>query len=215
MSNTSKQIISIKELSDWSKWLEVLEYSQYTYCRIENYLELHSKGEKLIKGSIDWSKIAETVEAGYEDMIQGSEIYLRLVEAHFKTTIKTGAQLWELTIDKDQNPKDKEGIEYSRFLVDSSNIFRYEVYLYYLLSVTKDYKELTKIKPSAFNLKENKDKNTGGRFENTKEGFICRTIAYKYNLGEIEPGRPPLRDIANLIKAPYSVVLEAYKVLKF
>ena len=215
MSNTDKQIISIKELSDFNKWLEVLEYSDTTYCNTKNYLELHSKGEKLIKGSIDWSKIAETVEAGFRDEIQGSEIYLRLVEAHFKTTIKTGAQLWELTIDKDQNPKDKEGIEYSQFLVDSSNIFRYEVYLYYLLSVTKDYKELTKIKPSDFNLKENKDKNTGGRFENTKEGFIIKTIAYKYNLEEIELGRPPLRDIANLIKAPYSVVLEAYKLLKF
>lgn len=215
MSNTGKQIISIKELSDWSKWLEVLEYSDTTYCNTKNYLELHSKGEKLIKGLIDWSKIAETVEAGFSDEIQGSEIYLRLVEAHFKTTIKTGAQLWELTIDKEQNPKDKEGIEYSQYLVDSSNIFRYEVYLYYLLSVTKDYKELTKIKPSDFNLKENKDKNTGGRFENTKEGYILKTIAYKYNLGEIELGRPPLRDIANLIKAPYSVVLEAYKGLKF
>lgn len=215
MSKQDKQIISIKELSDFNKWLEVLEYSQDTYCIIENYLELYKAGEKLIKGSIDWSKIAETVEAGFKDEIQGSEIYLRLVEAHFNTTIKTGAQLWELTIDKDQNPKDKEGIDYSQFLVDSSNIFRYEVYLYYLLSVTKDYKELTKIKLSDFNLKETEGKNTGGRFENTQEGFILKTIAYKYNLGEVELGRPPLRDIANLIKAPYSVVLEAYKLLKF
>ena len=215
MSNTDKQIISIRELSDFNKWLEVLEYSQYTYCSPKDYLELYKAGEKLIKGSIDWGKITETVEAGYKDEIQGSEIYLRLVEAHFKTTIKTGAQLWELTIDKDQDPKDKEGIEYSQFLVDSSNIFRYKVYLYYLLSVTKSYKELTKIKLSDFNLKENKDKNTGGRFENTQEGFILKTIAFKYNLGEIELGRPPLRDIANLIKAPYSVVLEAYKGLKF
>jgi len=216
MSNTDKQIISIKELSDFNKWLEVLEYSDITYCFTKNYLDLYKTGEKLIKSPIiDWSKINKTVGAGFKDEIQGSEIYLRLVEAHFKTTIKTGAQLRELTIDKDQNPKDNEEIEYSQFLVDSSNIFKYEVYLYYLLSVTKDYKELTKIKLSDFNIKENKDKNTGGRFENTQEGFILKSIAFKYNLGEMELRRPPLRDIANLIKAPYSVVLEAYKLLKF
>ena len=69
------------------------------------------------------------VEAGYKEEIQGSEKLIRLVETHFNTTIKNGAQLWKL---QKGSPKDKEEIEYSQFIVDSSNIFRYEVYLYYL-----------------------------------------------------------------------------------
>jgi hypothetical protein len=234
MSNTDKQIISIKELSGFNKWLEVLEYSNTTYCNTKEYLELYKAGEKLIKGSIDWSKIFDVLveKIHFEDWNTLAEVFIRLIESQYKTPIKTGTQITKLTgLTPDNLHNDFIGDVQRLFpnkdynntppefsleaLLNLCNVFRYEVYLYYLLSVTKDYKELTKIKLSDFNIKENKDKNTGGRFENTQEGFILKSIAFKYNLGEIELGRPPLRDIANLIKAPYSVVLEAYKGLKF
>jgi len=216
MSKQDKQIIGIKDLSDLNKWLEVLGYSEHIYFNsIEKYLKRYREAEGLLNNPIDWGKIAEIVEAGYTDEIVGSEMYLRLVEKHLKTQIKDGSTLWELTIDESQSPTDEEGIGYSNHLVDSANLFRYEVYLYYLLSVTKNYSDLLKIDPSEFNLPEEWVTNRKETTPLNKEQMILKTLFFKYDLDTstgIELGRAPLREIANHCKAPYSVILEAQKV---
>jgi len=195
-----------------------LSYSEGTYLvnvikEATGYLNLFQKAEELTKGAPDWVKIFNTLVESiyYEEWNKIAEIFIRLVEGHHKTKVKNGKHLEELTGTKeDQYHKD--------FLVDFdtglnglvilAKYFRYEVYLYYLISVTKSYKELTEVNPSDFDLPKkwtlHKDKTT-----RTRETMILDTLGYKFNLWEGEMGRPPLRDVAKHIKAPYSIILEA------
>jgi len=233
MSNTDKQIITIEELQDFNKWVEVLEYSDATFLNFERYIDNYKRGEKLIKEPIPWIKVFDTLVEGiyFEEWETTAEAYIRLVEAHYKTIVKDGKQLQELTKttpeqynpdlagdiqeifpNKDYNTTDP-GFVFDALLM-LSNHLRYEVYLYYILSETKDYKTLTEIKPQQFNLPNKWKTLWDNKKQKSKEELILKTIAYKYNLGEVDWGSPPLRDVANHIKAPYSIVLEAYNSLK-
>jgi len=219
MSNSDEQIIKVEELSDFNKWLEVLSYSEGTYMMMRTkeargYMDLYQKAEELTKGALGWIKIFEMLGEGlyYEDWDKQAEIFVRFVEAHYKTQVKDGKHLEGLTGTK-QNQYHKDFLADFETgldgLVLSAKNFRYEIYLYYLLSVTKSYKELTKINPSGFDLPKkwilyrNKDKTR------TKKTMILNTLGYKFNLWEVELMSPPLRDVAKFIEAPYSVILEA------
>jgi hypothetical protein len=215
MSNKGSNFIKVNELSDFDKWSKVISYDSYTYLNPEKYLERYNKGEALLKAPINWDKVAEAVEAGYRDEKQGSEIYLRLAEAHFKKKITTGAELWELTKGKSQNTKDKEEIEYNQLIIDLSNILRYEVYLYYLLNTGAKYNDLLKVEPSEFNLPLDWSTILGYTKEKAnKETSILRTICYTYLIDE--PGGlmllPSLRKISKDTEAPYSVVMDSYNL---
>lgn len=214
MSNKGSNFIAVKDLSDFDKWREVISYDNYTYLNPEKYLELYNKGEALLKAPINWDKVAETVEPGYTDEKVGSEIYLRLAEAYFKKRITTGAELWELTRGKDQKVNDKEGIEYNQLIVDLSNILRYEVYLYYLLNAGAKYSDLLKVEPFEFNLPEDWSKIVGVRDKENKETAILWAIFFAYSIGDTTGlmVAPSLRSIAKQIEAPYSVVMDSYKL---
>jgi hypothetical protein len=99
MSNTDKQLIKVEELQDFNKWIEVLRYSDSTYLGVEKYLDKYNKAKKLLKEPIDWLKIFDTLVEGvfFEDWDEVAERYIRFVEAHYKTPVKDGKHLQELT----------------------------------------------------------------------------------------------------------------------
>lgn len=221
-NNMSKQVIGIKELSDLNKWLEVLKYSEFTnITSLELYLNTYRKGEGMAKETPgDWLNIFDTLVEGiyFEDWNIFAEVFIRLIETHYKTSVTNGKDLEALTKTKPEqyNEDLKVDIEGElEGLVKLSNHFRYQVYLYYLLSVTKNYSDLLKIEPSEFNLPEEWLTNWKETTPLNKEQMILKTLFFKYDLDTstgIELGRAPLRDIANHCKAPYSVILKAQKV---
>lgn len=210
MSKEISKVIKVKQLSNFEKWLEVVNINNVTYLSSKKYNELYKKGEALLKEPIDWSNIAEVVEACFIDEVVGSEVYLRLVETYFKQPITTGAELWRLTIDKNQDIKDKKGIEYSQFLVTSANKLRYKTYLYYLLTTGAKYKDILLIEPKDFNLPE----QWSGILATNKEEVILWAIGFTYLINETGGLMmlPSLRAVANEIEAPYSVLMKCYKI---
>jgi len=218
----SKQLITTGEiLSDFNQWLEVASYS--VYVDEEKAQELYKEAQELTKGSPDWVRLLERLTElstwDYWDL--ATETFLRFVEAHFKTRVKDGDHLEELTGKTEQDYKTPKGMSpYIKngldSLVTTAQDLRYKTYLAYVLAETQSYKEIAQIKPSSFNLPDkwlSKFRETWEDPE-TKETTLWAVIGEAYRLWEFTGlYRPSLREVAQHIGAPYSVILGAYRDL--
>jgi len=168
----------------------------------------------------------------YQDEYFQQEIFVRLVEEKEGTVVKSAKQLQELTgitevygewdeekqeliPYKDKEPTTKEAQEEADRQIKETftqgMVYRYTKALEDILKGGGVYSELLKVKPSYFNLPE----TWSGHLATDKHSSILWAIVDVFSLMESNSSvRPDLRSIAQEIEAPYSVIMDAYKLVR-
>lgn len=152
--------------------------------------------------SKDWSKVIST--AVYSDVDESQEAFIDYVEEVYKTKVKDAKHLQKLTGLKAET---LEGLEE---VVLNSRLSKYFRALETALEGGATYPELLKIKPKEYGLPEKWNKVLG----TDQYSSILWALSFSYLINY--PGSlmilPSLRAIAEEIKAPYSVLMDAYKL---
>jgi hypothetical protein len=131
---------------------------------------------------------------------------------------------------KDEDPEEGLGMspgDYQKILA-SEDCYRMAIESRYAIALDKKlrdggkYKDLLAIDPKTFGLSEkwNYPYNLGAINarekkwavkEGSKQDMILKAIFFQFRLGEAPYMRPPLRDVADAIDAPYGEILKASK----
>ena len=179
--------------------------------------QFYDRDLKGIKEAYSKSKSWEDViTSGYfnSDENPSMEAFIDFVEDVFKTKIKDAQQLDKLTglttlLPKEPNiEKGKEPtLEY---ILTSSRYSKYFRALETALQEGATYPELLKIKPKEYGLPEKWNKVLGS----DQYSSILWALSFEFLINE--PASlmflPDLRSIAEEIKAPYSVLMDCYKL---
>ena len=163
--------------------------------------------------SKDWNKVIST--ALYSDVDEAQEAFIDYVEEVYKTKVKDAKHLQKLTGLKEDSLKEEPNIkagEETTFeqIITASRYSKYFRALETALEGGATYPELLKIKPKEYGLPEKWNKVLGS----DQYSSILWALSFSYLIGE--PASlmmlPSLRTIAEEIKAPYSVLMDAYKL---
>ncbi len=194
---------------------------------------LYKKNYDRLKALGDEGETWEGLFSGLYDEDYLSEIFVRLVEEQEGVKITSAKQLQELTgiteiygywdEEKgkqvpygDKKPTKKEAQEEANEQIGDAFIgamsYRYSKALEGTLRAGGKYKDLLQIKPKEFNL----PKTWSGSFTKDQYTTIVSVICLEFLLNE--PGgamiHPSPRYIADELEAPYSVIMDAYKLFK-
>lgn len=175
--------------------------SNKTEIRDRHYLKYLKKIRKTYEESKDWNKVIST--AVYSDVDQSLEAFIDYVEEVYKTKVKDAKHLNKLIGGGD--------IEVLEAVIISSRHSKYFRALETALQEGATYPELLKIKPKEFGLPEKWNKALGPGSD--QYSTILWALSSSYLIGS--PSLmllPSLRAIAEEIKAPYSVLMDAYKL---
>ena len=166
------------------------------------YLNYKKQIAETYQESKDWDKVIST--AVYSDVIASMEAFVDYVEETYQTKVKDGKHLQKLTGIKEET---LEGLEET--LINS----RYSKYFRALRKALQEgakYKDLLQIKPQDFGL----PKTWSGCDGSDQYSSILWAINYEFlieNVGLLFY-YPGLRSIAEEIEAPYSVLMDCYKL---
>ena len=180
--------------------------SSKTEIKDSHYLSLYIKHLKEIREvyeeSKDWDKVIST--AVYSDVNEAQEAFIDYVEETYQTKVKDGKHLQKLTGIKAET---LEGLEET---VLNSRYSKYFRALETALQEGATYPELLKIKPKEYGLPEKWNKVLGSDQYST----ILWALSFEFLINE--PASlillPDLRSIAQEIQAPYSVLMDCYKL---
>lgn len=168
-----------------------------------NYLEEHFNTE--IKSQKQLLELAKITRSSYEEYVKG-----------FKEDKDSDE---EELMSKEDFTKANEAIDCCYYMALSS---RYSLKLEKILSDGGKYKDLLAVNYKAFGFPDEweypydvgseTDKIKKWSRDTSQEGFIRKAIYFHFHLGETVIKRVPLREVANLIEAPYGEVLKASRV---
>jgi len=175
------------------------------------YLKDFKELKEIYNSSKSWEEVIKS-DVFYLNNDQGAEAFIDLVEEIFNTEVKTAKKLKELT--KINNPIEIEEEKISlETIIENSSYSKYFRSLLYTLQEGGTYNDLLKLDPKEFNLPEDVWKKS---FAKNQEDAILYAIALSFHVNE--PGSlfiiPSLKYIAKEIKAPYSVLMNAYNLFK-
>ncbi len=180
-------------------------------------MKLESSGEATLRDYLNYKKqIAETYQESkdwgvvfstsvYSDVIASMEAFVDYVEETYKTKVKDGKHLQKLTGIK--GIKEVEGLE--EMLINA----RYNKYFRALRKALQEgakYKDLLQIKPQDFGL----PKTWSGCDGSDQYSSILWAINFEFLIESVGLlfYYPSLRSIAEEIEAPYSVLMDCYKL---
>jgi hypothetical protein len=166
------------------------------------YTKLYQRFQALVMDGKTWEEVLEEVAIDDNDE---SEIYVRLVEEHTGRSITSPRDLLEATKLDKSNKERQEELEELYYQAVTN---RYEAFLEALLKGEGTYNDLLLVKPRQFGLPDTWTVR-GREYNQTK--VIYYAIAYVFNMSESFFIRPTLRDIAQEIQAPYSVIMDVYE----
>lgn len=179
--------------------------SSKTNIKDSHYLRHLEEIKEAYKKSKDWDNVLNTVV--YIDVDVAQEAFIDYVEEVYKTKVKDAKHLIKLTGCKEFEDTEKVKLQ------DTINSARYSKYFRDLETALErgaTYPEILKIKPKEYGLPESWS-NTLSKDQYTT---ILWAISFSYLINE--PAGlsllPDLRSIAEEIKAPYSVVMDSYKL---
>jgi len=192
---------------------------------------LYKKSYERLKALGDESKsYVDLYTEIYEDETYLNEIFVRLVEETEGVAITSTKQLQELTgiteiygywdEEKretvpygDKKPTKKEAQETALNQVGDTFIkamsYRYSKALKDILEAGGKYSDLLQVKPSYFNLPE----TWRGCLASDRDSSILWAIEETFLIGEGNTVKPELKAIAREIEAPYSILMEAHRVV--
>lgn len=177
-------------------------------------MKLESSGEETLKDYLNYKKqIAETYQESkdwgvvfstsvYSDVVPSMEAFVDYVEETYQTKVKDGKHLQKLT-------GIKEVEELEETLINS----RYSKYFRALRKALQEgakYKDLLQIKPKDFGL----PKTWSGCDGYDQYSTILWAINFEFLIESVGLlfYYPDLRSIAEEIEAPYSVLMDCYKL---
>ena len=178
---------------------EIVEEILIDYLR---YLNYKKQIAETYQESKDWGVVFST--SVYSDVKEAQEAFIDYVEETYQTKVKDGKHLQKLTGIKAET---LEGLEET---VIKSRYIKYFRALETALEEGATYPELLKIKPKEYGLPEKWNNVLGSDQYRT----ILWVLSFKFLINE--PGSlmllPDLRSIAQEIQAPYSVLMDCYKL---
>jgi hypothetical protein len=203
--------------------VEIVEKILRDYIR---YLDYKKEIIETYQESKDWGVVFST--SVYSDVIEAQESFIDYVEETYQTKVKDGKHLQKLTgithldswdskankyITPDTEGEAKENA--IRELEETVINARHSKYFRALEKAIQEgakYKDLLQIKPQDYGLpKDFKRKNIVG---SDQYNSILWALSFEFLINE--PGSlmllPDLRSIAQEIQAPYSVVMDCYKL---
>ena len=167
-----------------------------------HYIKHLREIRKTYEESKDWDKVIST--AVYSDVKEAQEAFIDYVEETYQTKVKDGKHLQKLTGITEET---LEGLEET---VLNSRYSKYFRALETALQEGATYPELLKIKPKEYGLPEKWNKVLGS----DQYSSILWALSFEFLINE--PASlillPDLRSIAQEIQAPYSVLMDCYKL---
>jgi len=173
-----------------------------TEIKDRHYIKHLKEIRETYEESKDWDKVIST--AVYSDVDEAQEAFIDYVEEVYKTKVKDGKHLQKLTGIKEET---LEGLEET---VINSRYSKYFRALEKALQEGAKYKDLLQIKPQGFGL----PKTWSGCLGSDQYSSILWAISFEFLINEPDSLMllPDLRSIAQEIEAPYSVLMDAYKL---
>ncbi len=167
-----------------------------------NYLGFKKQIIETYQESKSWDKVITT--AVYSDVEEAQEAFIDYVEETYQTKVKDGKHLQELTGITEET---LEGLEETLI---SSRYSKYFRSLERTLQEGGKYKDLLQIDPQDFGLPE----SWSGHLGSDQYSSILWALSFEFLIDE--PGGlmmlPDLRSIAQEVEAPYSVLMDCYKL---
>ncbi len=189
-----------------------------------NYLGFEKQIIETYQESKDWGYVYST--SVYSDVYEAQEAFIDYIEETYQTKVKDGKHLQKLTgithldswdskagkyITPDTEEEAKENA--IRELEDTLINSRYNKYFRSLERTLQEggkYKDLLQIDPQDFGLPE----SWSGHLGSDQYSSILWALSFEFLINE--PGRlmmlPDLRSIAQEVEAPYSVLMDCYKL---
>lgn len=172
----------------------------------EFYIKRLEEVKTAYQESKSWDKVFR--ECYFEESVT-QEAFIDYVEEFYKTKFKDAKQLKEVTGISTTGEILKR-LDKALLTAKSE---KYERAIKTAIENGAKYKELLNIDPKEFSLPE-----TWGSFYSrpaNKENTILKCIAYEFLLMETIVIHPSLRDIAEELGAPYSVIIEAKNMVDY
>ena len=190
------------------------------------YLNYKKQIAETYQESKDWGDVYST--SVYSDVTEAQEAFIDYIEETHQTKVKdvkhlieltgiTHLQSWDSSTRKYFDPETEEEAKENaiRELEETVINSRYSKYFRALEKALQEgakYKDLLQIKPQDFGLPKNFKRNS--RVGSDQYNTILWALSFSYLINE--PASlmllPSLRSIAEEIKAPYSVLMDAYKL---
>jgi len=181
--------------------------SSKTEIKDSYYLEHLEEIKEAYKESKDWNKVIST--AVYLDVDVAQEAFIDYVEEVYKTKVKDAKQLQKLTGCTEYKDTEKVNLQ---DIITSARYSKYFRALEKALQEGTKYKDLLQIKPQDFGL----PKTWSGCLGSDQYSSILWALSFEFLIDE--PAGlmllPSPRVIAKEIKAPYSVIMDAYNITR-
>jgi len=207
-----------KEIFKLKQGGEILEGILRDYLR---YIKYKKEIAETYQESKDWLKVFNTCV--YLDVNEAQESFIDYVEEAYQTKIKdvkhlqkltgiTHIDTWDkktgeyITPDSEEEAKKNAIRELEETLINS----KYSKYYRALEKAIREgakYKDLLKIDPKDYGLPEDWGKD--------KYSSILEAINSLFFLGESLMASPGLRAVATELEAPYSVIMDSYKLYSY
>lgn len=212
------------KVSNLRRGVEIVEEILRDYLR---YLNYKKQIAETYQESKDWGVVFST--SVYSDVEEAQESFIDYVEETYQTKVKDGKHLqkltgithldsWDnkahkyITPDTEEEAKENAIRELEETVINS----RYSKYFRALEKALQEgakYKDLLQIKPQDFGLP--KDFKRKDRVGSDQYNSILWAISFEFMINE--PASlmllPDLRSIAQEIEAPYSVLMDSYKLI--
>lgn len=170
------------------------------------YINYKKQIAETYQESKSWDKVITT--AVYSDVKESQESFIDYVEEKYQTKIKDAKHLQKLTGITEET---LEGLEETLI---SSKYNKYFRALAIALQEGAKYKDLLQIKPQNFGL----PKTWSGCLGKDQYSSILWALSFEFLIDEYESDNlmslPSLRNVAEEINAPYSVLMDCYKIFK-
>jgi len=198
--------------------------SSKTEIKDSHYIEHLKEIREVYEESKDWGDVYST--SVYSNVYEAQEAFIDYVEEVYKTKVKDAKHLqkltgithldsWDskagkyITPDTEEEAKENAIRELEETLINS----RYSKYFRALERALQEgakYKDLLQIKPQDYGL----PKTWSGCLGSDQYSSILWALSFEFLINE--PGSlmllPDLRTIAQEIQAPYSVLMDCYKL---
>lgn len=197
---TASGVIKHEDLITDKKLFNELTHLEHEYLQ---YLRYKQNIKEAYQETKDWDKVISS-GAFFSDTTEGNDSFIDYVEELYQVKVKDAKHLQKLTGVKEN------GLEELEDILFKANYTKFYRALEIAVEDGAKYKDLLEIKPQAYGLPETWEDQLS-RDQYTAILWVI-SLAFLMN----EPGglmmAPSLRAVAREMEAPYSVIMDAYKL---
>lgn len=197
---TASGVIKHEDLIKDKKLFDNLTSLEHEYLQ---YLSYKEAIKKVYQETKDWDKVISS-GAFFSDTTEGNDSFIDYVEELYQVKVKDAKHLQKLTGAKEN------GLEELGDILFKANYTKFYRALEIAVEEGAKYKDLLEIKPQDYGLPEIWE----GELSRDQYTAILWVISLAFLMNE--PGglmiAPSLRTVARELEAPYSVIMDAYRL---